>query len=506
MQNTNGFQANFGGQLNFGVPGKDGGYYLVNAEQINANTLRLTFTPSQSGMPQVDQVDIEIPGATDEQIRKIVEEYLGNASDKAVLYTEQTLTPEQQAQARKNIGADTIWIDILDVDPTEPKEGQMWILKTTNEALTTPVIELGTVGENSVEIKLSNASFDGSGSVVRSYNIYVNGTLSKTETIEAGGTCVVAGLSPETEYQISIRGVKDAVLSGASNTLTATTEPSNVVDGEMVIVIGVTAGKADGNISLNTWAGNKRATAVYTAGKKACVNQLSDDVYYPIPVPTDATSVTIVCPGMKCGYSGWNLSDANSYSYDVDSGYLFSGTTYTFEAGAAEYATVTVMKESDDITDADLANITITFGTSSNPEPEPEPEPEPDYVPEFVVLSGYAGGSYQGNISLNARSDRSTAVCTAGKKACINGPSGEYYPIPVPADATSVTVVCPGYRFGYNGWNLSDTNEYSYDVDSGWKDSGATYTFEAGASEYATVGFNALIPEEAFANITITFA
>ena len=76
MQNKNGFQANFGGDIIFGIPGKDGGYYLVNAEQINANTLRLIFTPSQDGMALVDPVDIHLPGATDEQIRKIVQEYL----------------------------------------------------------------------------------------------------------------------------------------------------------------------------------------------------------------------------------------------------------------------------------------------------------------------------------------------------------------------------------------------------------------------------------------------
>ena len=76
MQNKNGFQANFGGDIIFGIPGKDGGYYLVNAEQINANTLRLTFTPSQDGMTLVDPVDINLPGATDEQIQKIVLEYL----------------------------------------------------------------------------------------------------------------------------------------------------------------------------------------------------------------------------------------------------------------------------------------------------------------------------------------------------------------------------------------------------------------------------------------------
>ena len=78
MQNNNGFTASFTGQLHFGIPGKDGGYYLVNAEQINANTLRLTFTPSQDGMLLVDPVDISIPGATDEQIQKIVQEYLQN--------------------------------------------------------------------------------------------------------------------------------------------------------------------------------------------------------------------------------------------------------------------------------------------------------------------------------------------------------------------------------------------------------------------------------------------
>ena len=78
MQNKNGFQANFAGDIIFGIPGKDGGYYLVNAEQINANTLRLTFIPSQDGMALVDPVNINLPGATDAQIQKIVQEYLQN--------------------------------------------------------------------------------------------------------------------------------------------------------------------------------------------------------------------------------------------------------------------------------------------------------------------------------------------------------------------------------------------------------------------------------------------
>ena len=66
------------GRLIFGIPGKDGGYYLVAAEQVDANTIRFTFTPSQKEMPKVDPVDIELPGATDERIEEAIKEYLQN--------------------------------------------------------------------------------------------------------------------------------------------------------------------------------------------------------------------------------------------------------------------------------------------------------------------------------------------------------------------------------------------------------------------------------------------
>ena len=52
------------GHLIFGIPGKDGGYYLVSAEQTDANTIRFTFTPSRKEMPAVDPVDITLPNAT----------------------------------------------------------------------------------------------------------------------------------------------------------------------------------------------------------------------------------------------------------------------------------------------------------------------------------------------------------------------------------------------------------------------------------------------------------
>ena len=126
-------------------------------------------------------------------------------------------------------------------------------------------------------------------------------------------------------------------------------------------------------------------------------------------------------------------------------------------------------------------------------------------------MAGGSAISNNVNIVITNNSVRATALYTSGEKACLNNvSSGVYYPIPVPADATSCTVVCDGMNFGYNGWNLSDDGVYSYDVDSGWKSSGATYTFEAGAAEYVTIGFKKTdgsnVTEEDVENITITFA
>jgi hypothetical protein len=64
--------------------------------------------------------------------------------------------------------------------------------------------------------------------------------------------------------------------------------------------------------------------------------------------------------------------------------------------------------------------------------------------------------------------------------------------------------------FGYNGWNINDANAYSYDVDSGWQNSGATYTFAVGAAEYMTIGFRKIdgsnMAADDIAGITINFA
>lgn len=68
--------ADLPGTLVIGLPGENGGYYLVEAEQLDINTLRLTFTASKDDMPDVDPVDITLPGVSDEQITDAVNKYL----------------------------------------------------------------------------------------------------------------------------------------------------------------------------------------------------------------------------------------------------------------------------------------------------------------------------------------------------------------------------------------------------------------------------------------------
>lgn len=257
-------------------------------------------------------------------------------------------------------------IEMLDSDPVGEAltEGRIWILRVGDNTLTTPVIELGDVSENSIEIKLSNASHDENGDVVTTYNVYVDSVLNKTATITAGGTCVIDGLSPETEYQISVRGVKDATISKLSNTLTATT--LEVLDGyqETKILAGYSV--VEDNNVVGCAIQDRFARAVYVAisGNKEVPPIIDNVQYYLVELPEDAISCTVSCDGFMWGFNGWNTGSDGRLTYDVDSGWQSSGATYTFEAGAAEYVTIGFKKASagsETITQEDVTGITVTF-------------------------------------------------------------------------------------------------------------------------------------------------
>lgn len=241
----------------------------------------------------------------------------------------------------------------------------MWILKSSASKLTTPVIELGEVSENSIAIKLSNASFDGSGAVVASYNIYVDGVLNKTENIEPGGTCVVTGLSPRTEFQISVCGVKGAMLSAMSNVLMAATLNARVYtvgEGDCVAVPGYSGVVTNGvhYIQLNYKAA-QRAMMMMTSGDEPFSNKEGvTGTYYPFAVPTDATKAIVTCPtGVIFSYNGYTVTDGK-YERTIDSGFKDSGTEITFDAGQCQYCYIFFSKTSD-MTVEELLGSKLTF-------------------------------------------------------------------------------------------------------------------------------------------------
>ena len=53
-----------GGGETPGVDGEDGGYYTPTVTQPNANTMRVTFSPSKSDMPSVAEKDIALPSGS----------------------------------------------------------------------------------------------------------------------------------------------------------------------------------------------------------------------------------------------------------------------------------------------------------------------------------------------------------------------------------------------------------------------------------------------------------
>ena len=271
--------------------------------------------------------------------------------------------------ARKS-GGGVAKIEVLDSDPIgeDLTEGRIWILKTSAENLTIPVIELGTVGEKSIEIKLSNASFDGSGAAVKSYNIYVNGVLNKTAYIVAGGTYAVTGLSPETEYQISVCGVSGSVLSAMSNTLTAETLTASEHFVPDYVILARTHVYYDSNTSSGAQMSGRtsRSCALWTEGEMAVPPLVNGVQYYLIAVPETVTECTVVCPGLMWTFAGWVSNGKGGAQYVHDSGYLESGTTFAFDAGAVKYMNIAFKKGSEGVgefteNDELLSGITITL-------------------------------------------------------------------------------------------------------------------------------------------------
>lgn len=272
-------------------------------------------------------------------------------------------------------------IEILDADPadTELYDGRMWILRAgqVEAYVTAPVITLAATGENSIVIELSNASYDEQGNFVNTYRVYLNGTMIETVTLSAGSTYTFTGLTAGETYAVKVIGVNGSVVSPDSNILSVTLEsggeeepdipepdvPDTVsavfLKNQVAVSSGGTALGSSGNIKFNSRT--DRMVAVTESGEKCIVDTSdADTVYYPIPVPADASGVVIECAGLSYGFNGWAYADG-VYTYKKDSGWKTSGTSYTFTPGEIQYATIGFKSSGSTIDSYDTSTVKIEF-------------------------------------------------------------------------------------------------------------------------------------------------
>ena len=117
-------------------------------------------------------------------------------------------------------------IEILENDPVSDDlfEGRIWIVVNNN--VSAPVISLYSYAHDSIIIKLDEASYNSVYGNIATYELYNNDVLLESEVINVskGGTYKINNLTPETTYNIKLKGVLNNNKSEFSNTITATTK------------------------------------------------------------------------------------------------------------------------------------------------------------------------------------------------------------------------------------------------------------------------------------------
>lgn len=113
---------------------------------------------------------------------------------------------------------------------------------------------------------------------------------------------------------------------------------------------------------------NKRRTFTLPYGDRSYrytsnnINYTDTSDYYPIPVPSSATSVTIsITPAtMYHGDSFYTLSNGE-YTRQADPGWKQGSFTHTFTAGLYDYMAIACKKDSSGTVFTDEPEITVTF-------------------------------------------------------------------------------------------------------------------------------------------------
>lgn len=137
-------------------------------------------------------------------------------------------------------------------------------------------------------------------------------------------------------------------------------------DGDLTKIASYSAWDTHGLYTELPNGSNNRRSFVITNGEKPFKNKASsysDTDYYPIPIPSSATKVTIaITPNTQyVGPSMLNLIN-NEYRRDLDPGWSQGGNTYTFTAGTYEYMTFSCkMNSGGSAYTTEPSELTITF-------------------------------------------------------------------------------------------------------------------------------------------------
>ena len=118
-------------------------------------------------------------------------------------------------------------IEILENDPVDDLfEGRIWVVVNNN--VSTPVISLHSYEHNSITIKLDVASYNQVCGNIQTYELYNDDVLLESEVINIsqGGTYKINNLTPETTYNIKLKGILNNNKSEFSNTVNVTTQPT----------------------------------------------------------------------------------------------------------------------------------------------------------------------------------------------------------------------------------------------------------------------------------------
>lgn len=357
---------------------------------------------------------------------------LEKALEETVRFTPQTLTEEEQAQARKNIGAD----------------GSGGMNAAAAKLLLAVLRQAVYTGDVSADLLALEGALSSSGEAGAVYYA-VACVLDKVTAV------------PETA------SVKEGEAFGAA---------LQAAEGYVLDAVTVTMGGAD--VTAQVYADGSISIPAVTGNVIIRASAVAEETEAP-EEPVVSYTVTLKLTNVTADNSQQTVNAGNSYATALKAaeGYHLDAVTVTMggvDVTAQVYAggVVTIPAVTGDVV--------LTASASAQ-------EEEENSKILFVAASASAS-------TLDAK-DPPIRMCTVMLSGVTPFPQyggvypGDVYPVSVPADATVMKVVSPGLIGGVQFYTLSG-GVYTNTLDTGWQaEGGFHYTIEAGAHSYCIVNF-----------------